>query len=330
MTTPDRALGLSLAALILIFVAFLVTVWQTPIFDFEGSDARATVVAAALTLVGGLFATVVTAAGLVLKHAIDVRTDKRLTLEGDRNETLKRDEAKRLTLEAGIKAVQLLATNTGQASPPIQQAGALFSLANLGQYDLAASLVFGLLDSNQIDPSIASGVLDRVIRSADVDLKELVLGNLSECAEKMITPLGLSLPDSLVGGSRGFSPYSRERILLILGRTLAARSLSEWKEDRFSGLANTLISALCLCWLDETDGRIKADIGAVLSHVLRAYPHLGELYHPRETISVEAIRAQLEEIKPEPRAQSAHSLAKRLELWAGGGDASGVISTTAQ
>jgi hypothetical protein len=318
MTKRYDSLRLSLTALVVIFVAFLAAVWHTPIFDFEGSDARATVVAAALTLIGGLFATIVTGAGLVLKHSIDVRTEQRLELDSARNLVLQTDAEQRLALEAGIKAVQLLATSSGQPSPPIQQAGALFTLVSLRQYDLAIELVFGLLDTRQIRPGIASGVLDGVIRSPDTRSTETALSALTDHIENMLTKYGVAIPLSITDGTRGFGRYARERIYEILAKALFARPFSEWNQGNLLYQAYALVGALCLCWLDESDETQKANIGAVLSPVLSAYPGLGELYHPREIIRVESIRRQLEEIKPETSFTIAASLVQRAEAWVRG------------
>jgi hypothetical protein len=264
--------------------------------------------------------------GLVLKHSIDTRTEKRLKLDSDRNAVLQREAEQRLTLEAGIKAVQLLATATGDASPPIQQAGALFSLASLRQYDLAASLVFGLLEADQIDPGIAAGVLERVIQSQDVLLTENVLSNLASNAEKMLTKMGVSLPESLSNGPRGFSTYSRRKFPEIITRVLVARPLSEWNQEGQIGMAYTLIGSLCLCWLDETDPQLKANVGALLSAALPAFADYDQLYHHRETIFLEPIRKESATFDPQLVSQVAASLVKRVQAWTRG-ETPGVIAT---
>ena len=319
-TKPDEPLRLSLTALIVIFLAFLIAVLQTPIFDFDDSAPSATVVAAALTLIGGLFGTIVTGAGLVLKHSIDIRTEKRLEVDTARNAALQTDAEQRLALEAGIKAVQLLATSTGQPSPPIQQAGALFTLVSLRQYDLASELVIGLMEANQINPDIATGVLDGVIRLRNTDSSRNALTGLSVHAEKLVTKRGVAMPLSITNGTRGFDRYSRQRIYVTLARVLLAQPLSEWNQEKLSYQANSLLASLCLCWLDESEVGEKADVGAVLWRVLAApfAGGLGDLHHPRQTIHTEAIRIELEEIKPSPQSDIATSLVQRAEAWARG------------
>ena len=89
--------------------------WQVGLFD---RSTNLEVLSAVLVLLGLILTQLLVGAGLVLKHAIDLRT-YRISLF----------EQERLRVDTVIKAVALLSTSEGRPSAPVQQAGALQAMA---------------------------------------------------------------------------------------------------------------------------------------------------------------------------------------------------------
>lgn len=119
-----------LVLIALLYGGVLTDLWRAGLLELDDSKSDARVVAAALTLVGALIAASLTLVGVLLKHSLD-----------ERNLQLADDTNARLRLEASIKAVELLTVADGQPASQTRQAGALFVLANLGQVELALTLL---------------------------------------------------------------------------------------------------------------------------------------------------------------------------------------------
>ena len=68
---------------------------------------------------------------------------------------LKEQAENRLRLEAGIRALALLSTESGAQVPEIQRAGSLFSLVTLGFPPIALAILAQMLAVNQIDGKTA-------------------------------------------------------------------------------------------------------------------------------------------------------------------------------
>jgi hypothetical protein len=87
----DRTTVTIAGSILLLFLSFGAFLWKADLFRFDGSDASAKVVSATLALAGAFGASLFALIGVMLKHAIDVRTEERLRLESDRNDVSRRE-----------------------------------------------------------------------------------------------------------------------------------------------------------------------------------------------------------------------------------------------
>src|SRR4051812_31251475 len=88
-------------------------------------------IAALIGLFGVVITSTVALVGVSLKNALDRRTEARTQAENERNALMSQDAERRLRLDTAVRAVQLLSTGSGGLAPPIQRAGALFTLCSL-------------------------------------------------------------------------------------------------------------------------------------------------------------------------------------------------------
>jgi hypothetical protein len=278
------------ACVLSLFAAFGMILWRTDALVFTGSDPSAKVVSAVLALVGAFLAAVVSIIGLVVKHAIDIRTEERLATEAQRSAILQREAENRLSLEAAISAVQLLATQSGSPSLPIQRAGALITLSSLGQHTLTLALASELLQRNELEPSTAAVVLEHALRSGKTDVQADAMARLGDAAAQMATPNGFELPMAIVVPSTEMPLHIRRWVPLIVARVLLARPLKEWLSPQFAPSANTLLGTLCVIWETESHTSSKRDAAAILAEVLSGFPADGTIIHPAKAFEISTIR----------------------------------------
>ena len=252
---PTLVIGASLA-LILMYFGVVGYLWRQGLFDIPDTESGARVLAAVLALLGGLFAALLTFAGVLLKHSIDERNlalqkeiadrlklegkrnldlreeaEERLKLETKRNLDLKQDAEERLRLETFIHAAGLLATDAaGNAAPKTQQAAALFALAELKHFRFALALLREMWPAGDISPTSACWLIDKCLGSNDQKLQEEAAGILAENAETLTTAaecfdwpqaVTASWPSHL-GQNAGFN------ILGALFRCLCSRPAADW------------------------------------------------------------------------------------------------------
>jgi len=296
-----RRTWIAIAAGGLLFVVFCVILWLAGFFDFSGSAESAKIVTSALALVGGLFGSIITSVSMLLKHSLDAR-----------NAALKSEAEDRLNLEAAIQAVKLFSTSSGERVPVVQRAGALFALSSLRRYELATNLTGELLSNDQLTASSAAHILNRALLSGERRVQHEAIGILEQNAEKMLTEGGaFEFPPCLSGWEMSLPIYVREWAMIALGRVLVARPRGEWGAFHVNGI----LAAYGLGWLKETEQRLKIDIGILLRSILRAYPDVGELYHPQRTIDIEQIRQDVESLPEDPVGAATVDVVRSIDDW---------------
>jgi hypothetical protein len=299
---PNRTIPIAIASISALFIIFIAILWAAGFFKFSGSDPSSKIVAAALALVGGLVAAVVSIVGILLKYSIDQRTESRLQIESaraaaehqveaDRASALQTQAELRLNLEASLRAVELLGSPKGETAA-LQRAGALYALSSLSQYELAIDLASYLLERGKLEPKVACTLIDRAIKSSDQNVQNDAVMMLYENAEGMLTTNNVSVPDCISNWDAGLTPFVREWAPLALSKILLSRPLSVWK-THFPYDANGFVAVLGLAWESESDERLKACVGAMLKSVLAAFPDLGFLYHPKKTIDTNNLITQV-------------------------------------
>lgn len=282
-----------------VFMVFVFVIWQAGFLEVTGADPNSKVVAAALALVGAFFGSVVTLTGILLKHSIDSRSEQ-LAVEAE----------KRLQLEAAIEAIKLFSNSNGSQAPSIQVTGALYGLDSLGQQELAIALLPKLLLEKAIDSASAADIIDRALKSPDIEIRHAAIMVLVEHAGFMMTSNGADLPGSLSGELDDQDSYVRNWAVILLGTVLAAKPLKEWNKEN----VQAIVAALALAWDQEKEEYIKSNCGAILVQVLRALPDLHVLYSPLKQVEVDIIRAQSGSVKPSTYA--AVEVVERLKKWA--------------
>jgi len=296
---PHRTITIAIASISATFVVFIAALWGAGFFKFSGSDPSSKIVAAALALVGGLVAAVVSIIGILLKYSIDQRTESRLQIESnraaaerkvesDRASALQTQSEQRLNLEAAIRAVELLGAE-GSAGA-LQRAGALFALSNLEQHQLTLDLTSYLLQRDGLEPKIASSLIDRALKKPVEEIQRQALDVLYDHAAEI-----QELPDTIFYWDGNLPAYIREWAPFAMARILISRPLSIWK-TKFPTEVNAIISVLGHVWRTESDKRLKTNIGAILKNVLKGFRNWGALYHPNGTIDTDQLASEVDGI----------------------------------
>jgi hypothetical protein len=294
----------------LMFVAGLI-LWRGGYLSFRGTPASASVVAAALTLIGALLAASISLVGILFKESYDRRSEDRARTESDRADAAGREAEKRLQLEAAIKAIQLFAKPDGSESLPIQRAGALFMLSSLAHHQLALALARELIRDRAVDPSVVAAIVDNALGVKDARVQQSAVALLCASASTMLTDTGFEFPSLLMNGGKGLSPYVREWSAFAFALVILARPLPKWRDLVYEIYG--AIAGLALMWLNEIDMELKQDLSAILNVVLRAFPDLENLRHPLRFIDITEIRAAITDAQP--FTQSAADVVAKLEQW---------------
>ena len=220
----DRFVIIGSLAVIAVYVVFVLYLWRQEFFEIPEEDAGVEVVAAVVALLGGLFAALLTFAGVLLKHSLDTRAEKRLKLD------------------TFVRAAQLLATDTGEETPATQQATALFVLVDLGHLNFALALLGEIWPKQGMSPDAACWLIDKCLQSADQDIQAdaanmlLVNANSLSEVECFSWPriLWRSWPASITG-------YARLYILQALIRCLMSKSAEKWSSQCLNGFLDQLV-----------------------------------------------------------------------------------------
>jgi hypothetical protein len=242
------------------------------LFDFTGTDPSSKVVAASIAVVGGFFGSILVFAAALLTHSIQLRAEKR---QG---------------LEAVIRAVGLLTTQSGAPVSATQRAGVLFALESLEMLPLALTMLRQMLATDEIDRAAAVQLLDRGLRSGKADLAVESAIILNEAAPRLATASGYAFPQcaDLTWPTR-LPEGAREMIALARMRLVLSQPRRRWQlGDLFSHTAG-LIAA----WRAEKVERIKRDVGLFLTGLLTIYEDGAILYPPAGPVRVDEVRKEL-------------------------------------
>jgi len=249
--------------------------WKLGLFDFTGAEASVKVIAATLALFGALIGSIVTVVGSFLKHSIDQRNaelkereQKRLEIESERNMYLHEDAEKRLKLETAIQAVNLLSTSSGEDVPITQKAGVLFTLANLGQADLAIDLAGQMAGESKIDAITVNWLIERSLLSNDEATQNDACTLLSNVASNLFVvgdeKLNAWFPYCLLEWDVRIPSMVRRSGLLSLLNQMVSQPYSKWE----TGYIAKVIICLATTWVNDEDEPLKNSIGICLEKIL--------------------------------------------------------------
>ena len=224
-------------AVLLMFAILVVGLSRTGVFDKDTSASDGQVIAAMLTLLGGLVASAFALIGVLLQHSIE-RHAAHLAEEAELNRQREaaQDQA-RLQQETAIKAVELLTLPDGKPAPPARQAGALFVLAStpLQQVELALALVDQNWSEDGVPSSAAVSLIDRWLQSDSEYAQEEAAQILREHARLLPEPDGHSFQWPECADLKWpalSSYYARAALERACAAMLAARSPDVWPADQ--------------------------------------------------------------------------------------------------
>ena len=148
------------AAVILGIAIILMSV--TGLFKIPHDDAGTKTIAAALALVGSVLAASITLIGTVVKYSIDDRNARLASTESARNYAVALETEKRNRIDTAIRAVDLLCENNKDTTPN-QIGGALLALVNLGELELAISLLSQFWPDELVSPYVACSIVEAAL-----------------------------------------------------------------------------------------------------------------------------------------------------------------------
>ena len=209
----------TILGLILAFSGFVALLWWIGLFDLPETDAGAKAFAAVIALLGGLFASVLTFVGVLLKLSFDART-----LE------LQREAEERLKMDSCIRAMDLLRTPSSGEPSENQKAGSLLALANLGQIEFALTLLQRMWPSQEVSLSSAVWLINEGLKHFTARIQFQAASLLNKNAELLKSPAGdFEWPDHL---SWQWQPdldvYARMQIFEALYNCLKSNPPSQW------------------------------------------------------------------------------------------------------
>lgn len=322
MKTQSRLTIVGLITVPVTFLLMIALLWWLDFFKFSGTEASAKIVGTALTLGGGLVATMVTLIGLILRQSVEQRNadlreeaEQRMRIEAERNRALQVEAERRLQLEAAIRAVNLLGTDTGGDSSNSQRTGALFSLAHLGLTDLAISLASFMRIDSLIEADPTCALLDMALRSDDIQTQGMASEFLRDHSDKLLTDAGLVWPDYIsLSWPLELNYLSRQDAVIGLINAILLRPRKEWKIERL----NAFIAYLTIALRAEEDRRLKSNIALMLKEIIKIHPATYIMYLPDENLPIPSILKNIADINPAFTDDRFKLLAGKLEHWVDG------------
>lgn len=298
MKSDNRWIWITIGSIIVIFAAFSVLSWKIGLFDFTGTDASAKIVAASIALIGGFIGSLVTVIGILLKHSIDQRAEKRLKVE------------------AAIQSVQLLSTSSGKEVPATQRAGVLFTLVSLGLPELAIKMLNQMFPNDRIDASTACWLIEYGIKSNNESLQYEAVNILNENAEKLLIDKGscefprcfTEVCDTKV------SEYVRGEAAKALLKLIATRPYSDWNMETL----NRLVIGLKISYETEPSHTIRNGVALGLEKIIRIYPPRTVLCPTGSEIDVDDLKTNLSKFVKKPNLDTTdffRHLSRTLEQW---------------
>jgi len=273
----SNLLSHAVLGVVFVFAIFAWILWRLGLFSFSGTQQSANIVAASISLVGGLIGSLVTIIGIILKHSLDLRsfalkmeTETREKIESDRNNRLADEAEKRLNSEATIQALGLLSTNSGQETSDIQKAGIILILSHLGKMDIALSLSDKMLTEKTLDAGTATWLFNKALTSHDHDIQQQAAILTDYHILKLLADNGGAEFPAILVDPVGFTSLNldtqRVAVFAIID-LLMLRSYSEWKPDDFL----IVLKQIHYIWKNDSDDKVKTNAGIALSMFIQAY-----------------------------------------------------------
>ena len=133
--------------------------------------------------------------------------------------------------------MDLLSSPDGEASS-LEQAGALFALAHLGEVHLAITLLCEMWPAGSISPRGAVGLIDQGLTSSEPTVQGDAASTLLVNAARLPTPGGgLELPPCVyTNWPKDIPLYARQDIITAMLQALLSKPLDQWRQENLNGL----------------------------------------------------------------------------------------------
>jgi len=313
----------SIALLFLLLPLFVGAVWHAGFFKLQENEPTGQVVASALTLVGAFFGGIFALVGVLITSAIADRnhelareTARRHALEVEQNGKRAEEEAKRLKLEAGTKAVQLFSLADGRPAPKIQVAGALFTLSSLDYHELVMTLVSSLLEAKRIDGLSVTLLMDPAIKRGGKIAGSDAFSLLDLHAEMFVLDRYVVVPACIFEGPSTIPKALHWKVPITLAHLIMVRSPGVWKKHTKD--FNYLVADLVPFW-DEGSEESKVNIANILQNIMAPFPDLTIRTQKGEKSLIQLVGATTVR---EPTDQDVLDVVKKLQIWNGQASAS--------
>ncbi len=272
-------------------------------FPITAQDA--TIIAAALALVGVLLTAAVTYLGLAFRKSYD-----------ERSLQLREQEQRRLDIDTVVSALRLFSTERGDDVSRSQRAGAFLTLAKLGHLDFALTLLEAIWPQQRVDPTTAVWLVNEGLCSDSPELREEAAGVLRDNAALALLDNGhYCWPRSLRWRWRPELPVdAREALLQALLSMVHSRPRAKWDRDSLLGLFNNLYVIL-----EDGDpciraGAVRAAL-ALLTEIERNYDRVYLPTGPREVADLRTdLEAALEEVEADPDRDATIAVRDHIRL----------------
>lgn len=277
------------------------------LFDFSPTEGEAKVIAAALALVGVLFTASITLIGYLLKVSFDNRSLE-LKIAGE----------DRLRLETAIRSVELLKSDTeGAEVSTTLNAGALFTLASLGQLKFALALLNQMITTGSIDCNSADWLINEVLESDEDELHLIASGIYRRNVEQFITETGFLWPDAMNEWNLKVNLNARASLIRAAFQIILLRPKDQWDSTFYANWMNRLYRAFKI----ETDDALRYHCAQAIIHIAKV-PKFNSVvvYNLDEPTRLPSVLEEVEEhIKskvPDLIYFTLEELLMDLKLWA--------------
>jgi hypothetical protein len=267
---------------------------------------------AVLAFFGVLVTASVTFAGLVVKEQSDRRTI----------DTQVRD-TKRLEVEAAMKAASLLSTDDGSDANPSTVSGALLALAQLGQVELAMTMLSDLWLGDRVSPATGILIVDRALTSEDSVAQQTAAIALRNNVSRLTTANSY--------GRDYFWPHSvNQRWLPNLAVGTKRHILVGWSrmwitdQKYYAGLRPQIFaSGLLAVWQKERDPGLRTfvsqQVRIVIGHCKTSFPTTRHVNDSLTTIGA-ALLPELEASEDQSElTDELRGMLEWVESWASNG-----------
>lgn len=272
--------------IVIIFVLFIGIIWKLGLLTITGDDPNSKIVAASIALIGGLFSSVITIIGLILKHSIDLRS---IGIQ-ERNIALEKEAENRLKIEAAIKSIGLLSTSSGQEVNDLQKTGVILTLGNLNMFSLALSLSEELIKKSSLSMDSYTWLIDKCITDGDNVVREQAILCFSSHISKLLVPGGNAyFPATFLdfNSLNNLTVSSRGHIVDIIIDLITERPFNEWNID----ILSTCYQNLYNIWKTE-ETYLKDMIGIALYNFLKIVPEDTNSYWGNEPVNLKQLSEQ--------------------------------------